>query len=136
MGLFDGIIDMGTSIVTGPGGASGIIGSVLKVVFPQVEEITSTFLNFDAQLNDLVTTPIQGFIGEIEDGEIWEGAGAEAFEEECRSIFLPQNQQLQGGFSAFGGMLQKAKGIMQEADKKALTQVNTFEEAISKIKIG
>ena len=99
-----------------------VVGGVLKVVTPAIDSIVGVLGKQQGTIEDMVQAPIQAIIGEVTDG-VWTGDGADAFTEECNSIFLPDAASIIDEIGAGMGSITAAVDTIQQADQKAASLV-------------
>ena len=100
----------------------GVAGGLLKVVTSAVDSVVGVLGKQQGMIEDMVQAPVQAIIGEVTDG-IWTGAGADAFIEECNSIFVPNAASIIDEIGAGIGSITAAVETMQQADQKAASLV-------------
>jgi len=98
------------------------VGGVLKVVTPAIDAIVGVMGKQQGMIEDMVQAPVQAIIGEVTNG-IWTGAGADAFIEECNSIFLPNAASIIDEIGAGMDSITQAVDTIQQADQKAASLV-------------
>jgi hypothetical protein len=99
-----------------------VVGDVLKVVTPAIDSIVGVMGKQQGIMEDMVQAPVQAIIGEVTNG-VWTGAGADAFIEECNSIFLPNAASVIDEIGAGMGSITAAVDTIQQADQKAASLV-------------
>ena len=129
MGLVDSIGDVvggafGSTVGGMLGEATSAVGDILKVVFPSIDQVTQQIGNYQKMLDDVVKTPIEGMMGQVENDGIWMGDGADLFVRECRSTFLPETLGIFDKFKNQIDGINEAADIMREADKASAQVAN------------
>lgn len=127
-------MDFVSGVVGGiAGGVAKAAGGVLKLVVSQVDGVLGQFNQSKDMLNDLVYTPIQGMMQEVEDGSIWTGPGANAFTQDLKNSFLPQADSMFGGIGEMIKWLTESSTSIQRADDEAVKEVDSLDDFIKSI---
>lgn len=115
------------------GGIGKAVGGVLKMVTSQVDGILSQFSVSKDMVNDLVTTPIQGMLQEVEDGGMWRGPGANLFVQDVKGSFLPEAGSMFGGIGDIIKQITDSRDAITRADDEAIKEVDSLDDFIKSI---
>lgn len=105
------------------GGLGGIGGGLLKLVLPQVDGVLGQITQSQNMIQDLVKSPMNAMLKEVEDGQIWRGPGADAFKQDITSAFLPEVDMINNLTENMGKWLRQSKDAIQQADDDALKEI-------------
>jgi len=108
----------------------GVGGGLLKMVLPQVDGILGQFTQAQNLLQDLVKSPINAMLKEVEDGQVWRGPGADAFKQDLTSTFLPEIGVIGSVLEGMGKWLGQSKDAIQQADDEALKEIESLMDVI------
>lgn len=113
------------------GGIGGGVGGLLKMVLPQVDGVLGQFTQAQTMLQDLVKSPINAMLKEVDGGDIWRGPGADTFKQDLTSTFLPEFEAVNNIAESMGKWLRESKDAIQQADDDALKEVESLLDFIN-----
>ena len=106
---------------------------LMKVARAALNQVIQTLNGLIQQALEQVLNPVQSIIQEILGGDIWRGAGANAFAEELANILVPDVDRLiQSGQKGVQSIV-NAEQIMSQADKEVSNLVNGFADIVAGI---
>lgn len=106
--------------------------ALMKIAKGVVNQVLGQLGQQMTVLQDLVQSPIQAMVNEVVGG-IWVGQGANAFVEECSTLFIPGAEQIHGSINVISGGINSALDIMDAADSKAQSIVDDLAGAFGSI---
>jgi len=126
-GLVGGIGDIaGKAADVATGGIGGIVGGMLKMISPQVDGVMGQFTQAQSMINDLVKTPMNEMLKQVDGGDIWRGPGADTFKQDLTSSFLPEVGMMDSVIQGMGAWMKNSKDAIEQADDDALKEVESL----------
>jgi uncharacterized protein YukE len=113
MGLLGDVFD-----AVGLGG----VGDVVDVIKTSVEAVAGVVTEVHKQrdvVDDLVSKPLSAIVERVQAGEIWRGANAQKFIENCQKDFLTEAVHTHTWLDVFGGSVNNAAKAVADADLEA-----------------
>ena len=104
----------------------------MRIAKAVVQQVLGQLTQQMTSLQDLVQAPIQAMVNEVTGG-IWVGEGANAFVEECSTLFIPGAEQIHGAVGIIGSSINSALDLMDEADNKSRGIVDDLAGVFSSI---
>lgn len=114
------------------GAAADLGGGVLKAIPSQVEGALGVLRRYQNIIEDQITAPLRGIVGQVTSG-VWTGPGADAFVEEVTSLMTPASVDIVGRIEQSVGAVTGALETIEDADKKATTVVSDLADTFAAI---
>lgn len=111
---------------------TSVLITIARTVVREVtQEITKLIQD---QLIDMVQTPIQQMVDSVGDGSaIWYGPGANAFVNDCTSMYIPETTGIQESCGVVIDRINSAVDIMDAADAQCRSLVDNLSGVFSAI---
>lgn len=124
MGFFSDAGNFIGGIAGGPiggivgGAVGGIVDGILGLFSNPLDEILSQLNQQKEIVSDEAFNPIQAIVQQVAGGEVWKGAGADAFVNQASNITLPDIGRIGDDLENLGSNLQSARDILFTADEE------------------
>ncbi len=107
-----------------------IFNFIGEQILEAINKITGGALN---PIEQMVMAPIKAIIGQVTQGGVWKGNGANRFVEDLNGKVLPGLSNLHQSGQQYTGGIQKSFDHMVQAAQQATNMVGAMEDAFSNI---